>query len=92
MSWKALGKVMLTVAKVMIPKIQEVEDDIKDAKAGPRKKEAVIEAGLDILDIAEGLSGKKIASDPRVKDALGKVNDALVDAQKVIARVSTETD
>ena len=89
MKWTTFGKGLLTVAKLMVPKIAEVEDDIKAIKSGPEKKAAVLETILDSLDVAEQL-GVTIMTDPRVVEALGKVNDALVEAHKVLERVRAE--
>ena len=90
MKFKGIAKLIYTGVKVMIPKIQEVEDDIKAVKSGPDKKKAVLEAVFDSSDLIESMTDKRVASDPRVKAVFAKVNDAIVEAHNVAAQVEAE--
>lgn len=86
MNWTKLG---LNVLKAL-PAIQRTVQAVKSIKSGADKKQAVMEAIRESLDVVENVTDKKVLDDPRVLAAIARANDVLVDVQNVIAEVTAE--
>ena len=84
------GKFLFAALKTMVPQVAQVEADIKQAKSGPQKKEAVIAAVLHGLAAAHDLTGKDLLGHPKVVQVLGKVNDVMVEAHNDLVKVAEE--
>ena len=59
---------------------------------GPQKRAAVIDTVMDALAIAEGVTGRDLADDARVRDTVGKLVDAYVAVENVVRDVKAKAD
>jgi hypothetical protein len=73
--------------RAMVPQIARIEDDIKEAKSGPRKKAAVLDAVLQGLSLTKEYTGKDVLGHPKTLQVLGDINDALVAAHNGLGAV-----
>lgn len=86
MNWTKLGLNLLTA----LPKIQQTVEALKDFKSGEHKKDAVLTAILNSLDVAQTITDQNVLTDPRVMAAVAKANDVAIEVQNVIAHVMAE--
>jgi hypothetical protein len=90
MKFSDAGKFLYAALKIMVPKVAEVEQDIKLAKSGPHKRAAVVSAVLDGLSVAHDLSGKDLLGHPKAIAVIQRVNDEVVKAQNDLVAIAAE--
>lgn len=83
-NWKAFAKIGLSVAKVMVPQIAQVESAVAGIKSGPDKKKAVMDTVSQSIELAEVLSGKEIADVPLLMQGISEMNDGYVKVMNAI--------
>jgi hypothetical protein len=86
-----LGRVVSVAARILsaivtaVPAVEALAKTIKTG-TGAEKRAAVLDVVATELAAAELLVGRDLANDGDVLDAAGKVTDAYVALQKVLAR------
>jgi hypothetical protein len=86
LNWLAIG---FKIAPILIGAIHAVEKFIKGIK-GREKQDAALAFAKEVLELAEGATGKELLDDARMQDAMRKLIDAYVAVQNMAASIAAE--
>jgi hypothetical protein len=88
MNWAAIFKTGLSIASVVVPQINVIEQLAKSVPSlrGKAKEDAVVTLSEEILSTAEQAAGKDLLNDAGVQAATRSFIQSYVALQNVVAR------
>lgn len=85
--WLTVARIGANVVGQIVPGVAAVESIAESlgTVTGDKKKQAVIDLVKNSVLAAEGLTGKDLAADPQIEQAVGGIVDAVVAFHNIVA-------